>query len=255
MLRVVLAFAGVAWTLVVVWTTACSVGATLMEGVTEGQLASTWRAGLMVIGEADLATDVVGAVVVGTGWAGIVDLLGAGLIGDTFMDDIMTTGGGGVVAGTVLTTTAALDLAGSSEEQKRERDHICRFSCIQSISYVCEISHQHTLDCLGMVNLMLCFVIIQTLPFKAITSGFITRARACSNREGKAGNRGPWGVSDFLRDNAYLKQPGPLLLRGCCRGPGQLCWHMPPWTCRSTQPAGPPHCSNSRLPLLPRSAS
>lgn len=71
----------------------------------------------MVIGEADLATE--GAEVEGgggTGWASVtvVDLLGAGFMGGTFMDDIITTGGGGVVAGTVLTTTVALDLAGSN---------------------------------------------------------------------------------------------------------------------------------------------
>lgn len=77
----------------------------------------------MVIGEADLAKDGVGAGGEGgTGWTSVtvVDLPGAGLMGGTFMDDIMTTGGGGVVAGTVLTTTAALDLADSMEGQGKE---------------------------------------------------------------------------------------------------------------------------------------
>lgn len=72
----------------------------------------------MVTGEADLATEGAGAgaeVEGGTGVT-IVDLLGAGLMGGTFIDDIITTGG--VVAGTVLTTTVALDLAGSNERQR-----------------------------------------------------------------------------------------------------------------------------------------
>lgn len=72
----------------------------------------------MVTGEADLATDGAGAEVEGGTGVTVVDLLGAGLMGGTFMDDIMTTGvGEGVVAGAVLTTTVALDLAGSNERQ------------------------------------------------------------------------------------------------------------------------------------------
>lgn len=73
----------------------------------------------MVTGDADLVTDGAGAGA-GAGAAGgagvaVVDLPGAGLMGGTFMDDIITTGAGGVVAGAVLTTTGALDLAGSGE--------------------------------------------------------------------------------------------------------------------------------------------
>lgn len=71
----------------------------------------------MVAGEADSATDGAGDEVEGGTGVPVVDLLGAGLMGGTFMDDIITTGGGGVVAGTVLTTTVALDLAGSNERQ------------------------------------------------------------------------------------------------------------------------------------------
>lgn len=91
--------------------------------MTAGRLASACTVGLMVTGEADLATDGAGAGTgTGAGTEGgagvtVVDLLGAGLMGGTFMDDIITTGAGGVVAGTVLTTTGALDLAGSNERQ------------------------------------------------------------------------------------------------------------------------------------------
>jgi len=67
----------------------------------------------MLTGEADLASDGTRTEVGRGALATVVDLLGAGFMGGTFMDDIITTGGGGVVAGTVLTTTAALDLAGS----------------------------------------------------------------------------------------------------------------------------------------------
>lgn len=88
-----------------------------MGGVTAGRLTSTCTVGVVVTGEADLATDGAGAEVeAGTGVT-VVDLLGAGLMGGTFMDDIITTGGGGVVVGTVLTTTVELDLAGSNERQ------------------------------------------------------------------------------------------------------------------------------------------
>lgn len=71
----------------------------------------------MVTGEADVTTVAVGAEAgEGTGWASVtvVDLLGAGFMGGTFMDDIITTGAVGEVAGAVLTTTVALDLAGSA---------------------------------------------------------------------------------------------------------------------------------------------
>ena len=73
----------------------------------------------MVTGDADLVTDGAGAGAEAVGGAGVtvVDLLGAGLMGGTFMDDIITTGAGGVVAGAVLTTTGALDLAGSGEKE------------------------------------------------------------------------------------------------------------------------------------------
>ena len=84
-------------------------------GVTAGRLASTCTAGLMVTGEADLTTDGAGAEVAGGVGVAVVGLLGAGFMGGTFMDDIITTGGVGVVAGTVLTTTGALVLAGSNE--------------------------------------------------------------------------------------------------------------------------------------------
>ena len=86
--------------------------------VTAGWLALAGTAGLMVTGEADLATDGAGAEVEGgAGWAFVaaMDLLGAGLIGGTVMDDIITTGGEEVAAGTVLTTTVALVLAGSRQ--------------------------------------------------------------------------------------------------------------------------------------------
>lgn len=43
----------------------------------------------------------------------VVDLLGAGFMGGTFTDDIMTTEGGAAAAGAVLTTTEAVDLTGS----------------------------------------------------------------------------------------------------------------------------------------------
>lgn len=117
MLRELLALAGVAWTAAVVWTEACSDGVVLTGGVTAGRLTSACTVGLMVTGEADLATDGAGAEVEGGVGVSVVDLLGAGLMGGTFMDDIFTTGGGGVDAGTVLTTTGALDLTGSNIRQ------------------------------------------------------------------------------------------------------------------------------------------
>lgn len=82
----------------------------------------------MVIGEADLGTDGAGPEAeVGTSCVGdgVVDLLGAGVMEGTLMDDIITTGGLGVVAGVVLTTTVALDLDGSNESQ-RERRYISK---------------------------------------------------------------------------------------------------------------------------------
>lgn len=116
----------------------------LTGGVTAGPLASTCTVGLMVTGEADLAIDgeadlgidgeadlaIDGAGAgAGAGAGGgdeggtgvtVVDLLGAGLMGGTFMDDIITTGG--VAAGTVLTTTVAVDLAGSNKRQGQRGD-------------------------------------------------------------------------------------------------------------------------------------
>lgn len=52
----------------------------------------------------------------------VVDLGGAGFMGGTVMDDIITTGGADVPAGTVFTTTAELVLAGS------EKTHQINFS-------------------------------------------------------------------------------------------------------------------------------
>lgn len=50
----------------------------------------------------------------------VVDLLGAGFMGGTFTDDIMTTGAGGAAAGAVLTTTEEeVDLTGSIEQWRR----------------------------------------------------------------------------------------------------------------------------------------
>lgn len=92
-----------------------------MDGATAAWPVSTGTVGLMVIGDTDLATDGVGAEVVGgNGWASVTvaDLLGAGFMGGTFMEDIIITGEGATVAGAVLTTTVALDLAGSKEKQE-----------------------------------------------------------------------------------------------------------------------------------------
>lgn len=88
-----------------------------MGGVPAGRLASTCKMGLMVTGEADFATGGAGGADIDGGLSvTVVVLLGAGLMGGTFMDDIITTGGGGAGAGTVLTTTEALDLAGSNDK-------------------------------------------------------------------------------------------------------------------------------------------
>lgn len=87
--------------------------------MTAGWLTPACTTGLMVTGEAVLATDGVGAEVeggAGWGFVTVVDLLGAGLIGGTVIDDIITTGGE-VVVGTVLTTTAVLVLAGSRQRE------------------------------------------------------------------------------------------------------------------------------------------
>lgn len=87
-----------------------------MDGETAALLVPIGTVGLMVIGDTDLGTDGVGAEVVeGTG-VPVVDLLVAGFMGGTFMDDIITTGGGTAVAGAVLTTTVALDLTGSKQQ-------------------------------------------------------------------------------------------------------------------------------------------
>lgn len=126
MLRVVLAFAGVAWATVVVGTGAGSEGDVVTGAVAAGRVASTCTVGLMVTGEADLATNGAGAEVEGGKGVTVVGLLGAGLMGVTFMDDIITTGagagGGGLVAGTVLTTTGALVLPSSNEGQEEVGD-------------------------------------------------------------------------------------------------------------------------------------
>lgn len=87
-----------------------------MGGVPTGQLASTCKMGLMVTGEADFATGGAGADTDGGLSVTVVVLLGAGLMGGTFMDDIITTGGGGAGADAVLTTTEALGLAGSNDK-------------------------------------------------------------------------------------------------------------------------------------------
>lgn len=78
----------------------------------------------MRVGETDLATDIGGGeteVVGGAGWVDddVGGLLGAGLMGGTVMDDIITTGGAGEAAGTVLTTTVALDFAGSVQTKSK----------------------------------------------------------------------------------------------------------------------------------------
>lgn len=92
--------------------------------MTAGRVASTCTVGLMVSGEADLAAGGAGAEAGGGTGVTVLDLLGAGLMGGTFMDDIITTGGGEVLAGTVLTTTEALDLAGSDKKTRRRRRHL-----------------------------------------------------------------------------------------------------------------------------------
>lgn len=132
MLNVVLALAGA-----VVRTTAGSTGAAL-TGATAG-LTASGAAGLAAGGAGDEAGAGAGARAGAGAGAGagdaagaggeaeaeegmsvsVVDLLGAGFMGGTFTDDIMTTGAGGAVAGAVLTTTEAVDLSGSMDEQRR----------------------------------------------------------------------------------------------------------------------------------------
>lgn len=109
----VFAFGDVTWA-TVVSTGACSAEGELVGTVPAGcpGLTST---GLMVTGDGDLATDETGDDIEVT----VVDLLGAGLMGGTFMDDIITIGGGGLVAGTVLTTTEALVFAGSTKDNRK----------------------------------------------------------------------------------------------------------------------------------------
>lgn len=87
-----------------------------MGGLTAGRLTATPTVALLVTGEADFSTDGAGAEEGGMSVT-VVDLLRAGLMGGTFMDDIITTGGGEVAAGTVLTTTEVLDFADSIDRQ------------------------------------------------------------------------------------------------------------------------------------------
>lgn len=120
MLSVVLALAGV-----VVRTTAGSTGAAL-TGAAAG-LTASGAAGLAAGGAGDEAGAGAGDAAGAGGEAedeegmsvSVVDLLGAGFMGGTFTDDIMTTGAGGAAAGAVLTTTEAVDLSGSMDEQRR----------------------------------------------------------------------------------------------------------------------------------------
>lgn len=81
---------------------------------TAGRLASAGTTGLVFTGEADFITD--GEVEGGAEGMSVtvVDLVGAGLMGGTFIDDIITTAGGGVTA--VLTTTDAVDVWGSRKQ-------------------------------------------------------------------------------------------------------------------------------------------
>lgn len=93
----------------------------LTDRVTGGWLTATCTAGLMVSGEAGLDTDIAGTDDGGgTGWTfvTVVDLGGAGFMGGTFMDDIITTGGAEAAAGAVFTTTAELVLGGSEKTRR-----------------------------------------------------------------------------------------------------------------------------------------
>lgn len=107
MLKVVLALGG---------AVICFGREVVTGGATAGPPTSAGTTGLTVTGEADFITD--GEVEGGVEEMSVtvVDLVGAGLMGGTFMEDIITTAGGGVTAGTVLTTTDAVDF-GSSEKQ------------------------------------------------------------------------------------------------------------------------------------------
>lgn len=101
MLSVLLALVGV-----LVQTTAGSAGAAL-TGASAG-------VGLDVGGAGGGAGD--GAEAEEGMSVSVVDLLGAGFMGGTFTDDIMTTGAGGSAAGVVLTTAEEVDLTGSIEQ-------------------------------------------------------------------------------------------------------------------------------------------
>lgn len=107
MLKVVLALGGVV----------VGFGKEVVTGrATAGRLASAGTMGLTVSGNADFITD--GELEGGAEGMSVtvVDLVGAGFMGGTFIDDIITTGGGGVTAGTVLTTTDAVDFGGSENQ-------------------------------------------------------------------------------------------------------------------------------------------
>lgn len=108
MLKVVLALVG---------AVGCFGREVLTGGVMAVRPASGGTVGLMVTGEVDFATD--GEVEGGAEGMSVtvVDLAGAGLMGGTFMDDIIRTAGGGVTAGTVLTTTDAVDFSGSENNK------------------------------------------------------------------------------------------------------------------------------------------
>lgn len=108
MLKVVLALAGAA---------VCFGRDVLTGGITAGRPASAGIAAVTVTGEADFITD--GELEGAEGMSvTVLDLVGAGLMGGTFTDDIITTGGGGVTAGTVLTTTDAVDFFGSKKKRQ-----------------------------------------------------------------------------------------------------------------------------------------
>lgn len=111
MLKVVLALAGAA---------VCFGRDVLTGGITAGRPASAGIAAVTVTGEADFITD--GELEGGAEGMSVtvVDLVGAGLMGGTFTDDIITTGGGGVTAGTVLTTTDAVDFGDSKKKKNSE---------------------------------------------------------------------------------------------------------------------------------------
>lgn len=105
MLSVLLALAGV-----LVQTTAGSTGAALTgasggAGLNVGGAGGGAKAGAAAGAETEDGMSV-----------SVVDLLGAGFIGGTFTDDIMTTGADGAAAGAVWTTTEEVDLTGSLKQ-------------------------------------------------------------------------------------------------------------------------------------------